>query len=85
MELRMGLWLFVSIALGASIYFWHRRKMGATEQVGSNEDYSSLTLYFDPIKGEGHLFIGGTLVIIAFSLFNYELAQMIVSLIGINP
>ena len=84
MELRMGLWLLASIALGAGIYFWHKRKMGATEQVGLSEDYSSLTLYFDPIKGEGHLFIGGTLVIITFSLFNYELAKMIATLIGIN-
>ena len=84
MELRIGLWLLASIALGVSIFFWHKRKMEATEQVGSNEDYSSLTLYFDPIRGEGHLFLGGTLVMITFSLFSYELAKLLIELLGLN-
>lgn len=77
MGLKMAIWLLMSMALAASMYFWHQRKIGKSEQVGSAEEYSNVTLYFDPINGEGHLFLGGTAVIITFSLFSYELAKIL--------
>ena len=84
MELRMGLWLLTSMGLGAIMFLWHKRKTGQSEQVGTSDSYSNITLYFDPINGEGHLFIGGTLIIISFSLFVYELSQIIVGFIGLT-
>ncbi len=77
----MTMWLLASMALGAAMFFWHRKKSEKSEQVGASEEFSNITLYFDPIKGEGHLFLGGTLVIICFSLFSFELAKIIVEII----
>lgn len=79
MELRMGLWLLATIAMALAMFFWHKRRVDATEQVGSAEEFSNLVLYFDPFKGEGHIFMGGTLVIVFFSLFMYEFAQIFMS------
>ena len=83
MEFRMGMWLLATLGIGTLMFFWHKRKSEKSEQVGSSDHYSNITLYFDPINGEGHLFIGGAMVIVSFSLFCYELAKMIVSLAGI--
>ena len=80
MEIRMGLWLLVSVVIGATMFLWHKKRSEKAEQVGSSDDFSNLTLYFDPFKGEGHLFIGGTLVIASFSLFVYELSKILVSI-----
>ncbi|MBF0288518.1 MAG: hypothetical protein HQM14_11935 [SAR324 cluster bacterium] len=63
------------------MFFWHKKKSQKSEQVGTAEEFSNITLYFDPFKGEGHLFVGGTLVIICFSLFSLELAKIIVNII----
>lgn len=80
MGFRMGLWLFTTIALIAAMYFWHKKRSEIPEQAGSSEAFSNLTLYFDPFKGEGHLFVGGTLVMASFSLFMYEFSKIIVNL-----
>ncbi len=76
----MAVWLVSCFVLGTVIYFWHKRKTATSEQVGAVDEYSNMVLYFDPIRGEGHLFVGGTLVIIFFSLFCHELAKILVAI-----
>ena len=83
MEFRMGMWFLTTVGIGFLMFIWHKRKAEKSEQVGSADHYSNITLYFDPINGEGHLFIGGTLVIGSFSLFCYELAKILVSFAGL--
>ena len=84
MEFKMWLWLLSSIGLGAAILLWHKRKSALGEQIGPSDSYSNFTLYFDPINGEGHLFIGGTLVSITTSLFIYEFVKTVINLLGFN-
>jgi len=79
MEFRMGMWFLTTLGIGTLILLWHQRKSGESEQIGSS-DLSNTTMYFDPIKGEGHLFIGGTMVVLSFSQFCYQFAKTIVSL-----
>ncbi|MBF0287121.1 MAG: hypothetical protein HQM14_04825 [SAR324 cluster bacterium] len=81
MGFSMWLYLLITIGLVASMYFWNQRKGEKTEKLGANEEFSNMTMYFNPTKGEGHLFIGGILVIITFSLFSFELAKIIVQII----
>ncbi len=77
MGFEMGMWLLASLGTLAGMVGWHKRKMRGQEQVGANQDYSNMTMYFNPVHGEGHLFMGGILVIIFFSLFCYEFARII--------
>lgn len=72
----MGLWLLAAIAMGLAMFFWHKRRVDTTENAGTAEEFSNLVLYFDPLKGEGHIFMGGALMIVFFSLFMYEFAQI---------
>ncbi len=81
MEFKMWLWLLSSIGLGAVIFLWHRRKAEQSENIGPSDSYSNFTLYFDPINGEGHLFIGGAIVSITFSLFMYEFVKTVINLL----
>ena len=83
MELRIRLWLLATLGMVLLLIFWHRRKAEKSEQVGSPDNFSNITLYFNPIHGEGHLFIGGMVVIITFSLFCYELAKALVQFSGL--
>lgn len=73
----MAMWLLSSMGLAGAMFFWNKKKAEKTEQVGSADDFSNVTMFFDPIRGEGHLFVGGTLVIVFFSLFCYELAKIL--------
>ncbi len=77
MGLEMALWLLSAMGIVAAMIFWNRRKGGRAEQVGSSEDFSNVTMYFDPIHGEGHLFIGGIMVIVLVALFFYEFAKIL--------
>ncbi|MBF0288994.1 MAG: hypothetical protein HQM14_14345 [SAR324 cluster bacterium] len=81
MGFSMTMWLLACMGLGTLMYFWNKKKSEKTEQVGTAEEFSNFTLYFDPIRGEGHLFVGGTLVIITFSLFCHELAKILTGII----
>ncbi len=80
MGFSMAMWLLASMALGTIMYFWNKKKSEKAEQLGASEEFSNFTLYFDPIHGEGHLFVGGTLVIVTFSLFCHELAKIITNI-----
>ena len=79
MEIRMGLWFLASLLTAIAMFFWHKMRANVDDEMGSAEEFSNFVLYFDPFKGEGHLFVGGTLVVLFFSLFMYEFAQILVS------
>lgn len=77
MGFSMGMWLLASMGLAVSMFFWNKKKSERAEKVGTVDDFSNLTMFFDPIRGEGHLFVGGSLVIIFFSMFCFELAKIL--------
>lgn len=82
MELRIGMWFLATLGMGMFIVFWHKKKTEKSEQIGFSNDFSNLVLYFDPIHGEGHLFLGGIVTIVSFSMFCYELAKTVVRFSG---
>lgn len=49
------------------------RNRGAGEPIPTNP--STITLFFDPIKGKGDLFLGGILILFLISLFLLDLTQ----------
>ncbi|MBF0236773.1 MAG: hypothetical protein HQM12_03645 [SAR324 cluster bacterium] len=69
------LWLLTTIGLSVGLFYFHQRK----SERGSNLDveFSNITMFFDPWKGEGDIFVGGILILLSFSKFLLELAQAI--------
>ena len=73
----MGIWIILTIlSLVAMIVF--RKKRPLDEKL---EPPSNFTMFFNTIKGEGDLFIGGVLVIYFSSRMFLALSQTIRSLV----
>lgn len=72
----LGLYLLLSMGMVACMILWHRKKTEKGEDSAST-DFSNATMFFDPLRGEGHLFVGGIITLIFFSLFLLELAKKI--------
>ena len=77
MGFQMSVWFLLSLALGTVIVLWNRKKSEISDQKGAQKTFSNMVIYFDPIKGEGHLFVGGIVVIIFVSMFFYEFAKIL--------
>lgn len=78
MEFRIGMWFLATMGVAMFIVFWQKKKTEQSEQIGLSNDFSNLVLYFDPVHGEGHLFLGGIVTIVTFSMFCYELVKTVV-------
>ena len=74
---RMVMWLFLSMGLMVALYFYHQKK---TEGGDLDVEFSNFYMFFDPIKGEGDVFVGGILILLFFSFFLLELARTFRSL-----
>ncbi len=80
MGFQMAVWFLLACGLGTVIVLWNRKKSELSDQTSSQKVSSNMVVYFDPIKGEGHLFVGGIVVIIFVSFFFYEFAQIMRSI-----
>ncbi|MGK5093860.1 hypothetical protein WDW89_17835 [Deltaproteobacteria bacterium TL4] len=74
MSVKLIGFLLSSIALMVGLYFFHQRKSSGDDK---ETDFSNMTMFFDPFKGEGDIFVGGIIILILFSQFLLELSQTI--------
>lgn len=73
----MWIWLISSIALMVVLLFYQSRKWDGNDSL----EFSNITMFFNPVKGEGDIFLGGILVLVFFSFFLFELAKVFRSML----
>ena len=73
----MWVWLILAIALMVVLLFYQSRKWDGNDSL----EFSNITMFFNPIKGEGDIFLGGILVLVFFSFFLFELAKVFRSML----
>ena len=69
MSVELVMYFLMSMGVMTAMFFWHKKKSEKSEDMATS-DFSNVTMFFDPLKGEGHLFVGGIITLILFSLFN---------------
>ena len=73
----MWVWLILAIVLMVVLLFYQSRKWDGNDSL----EFSNITMFFNPIKGEGDIFLGGILVLVFFSFFLFELAKVFRSML----